>query len=278
MSHLQTIFEKEINDTHPEILSSDGQWVADEDVVGYIKSLFLNYSNAGRIILEGHLDAIVAEWKPSRRIKVAAHRNLELDTNSALIRMKHPEKSIGTGADIEFLKPYRASIRAGIKSLLLIKYTTHNERCVSHFLCWFAPHYRRELFEILEQIIRTESAALELDLLMEKIPFVELASGLSEPEKREKYRLMFDFESYTKRALRSSVLEFKSLMKSIPRRIHEKDAKPGKCVFCMDDFRKADSVNKLPCGHEFHKGCLGKWVRKSKTCPTCRQGFCRRTL
>ena len=46
------------------------------------------------------------------------------------------------------------------------------------------------------------------------------------------------------------------------------------CVICLDDFEKGDKLVVLPCGHEFHKDCIGPWLlKKSNLCPVCKQSF-----
>ncbi|KAG8364374.1 hypothetical protein BUALT_Bualt19G0122200 [Buddleja alternifolia] len=46
------------------------------------------------------------------------------------------------------------------------------------------------------------------------------------------------------------------------------------CSICMEDFRRDTDVfvtiNELPCGHCFHKGCIVEWLQRSNTCPLCR--------
>ncbi|ETO29843.1 zinc finger (C3HC4-type RING finger) family protein, partial [Reticulomyxa filosa] len=45
--------------------------------------------------------------------------------------------------------------------------------------------------------------------------------------------------------------------------------KPG-CAICMADYGDGDVLNTLPCGHEFHKECVAKWLPIKKICPLCR--------
>ncbi|CAA0833081.1 RING/U-box superfamily protein [Striga hermonthica] len=44
----------------------------------------------------------------------------------------------------------------------------------------------------------------------------------------------------------------------------------GSCVICMDEFEKGCDVVGMPCGHDFHDGCVEKWLRTSHYCPVCR--------
>jgi len=42
------------------------------------------------------------------------------------------------------------------------------------------------------------------------------------------------------------------------------------CVICLTDFEAEDDVRKLPCGHLFHRHCIGHWLTHgSLTCPVC---------
>ncbi|MQM12286.1 hypothetical protein Taro_045202 [Colocasia esculenta] len=43
------------------------------------------------------------------------------------------------------------------------------------------------------------------------------------------------------------------------------------CRVCLTRFEPESMVNRLPCGHLFHKGCLEKWLDYHHvTCPLCR--------
>lgn len=43
------------------------------------------------------------------------------------------------------------------------------------------------------------------------------------------------------------------------------------CTICMEEIKKKSVCKKVPkCGHEFHKKCIDKWLKESKTCPNCR--------
>ncbi|KAL5210200.1 hypothetical protein ABZP36_005823 [Zizania latifolia] len=44
--------------------------------------------------------------------------------------------------------------------------------------------------------------------------------------------------------------------------------KGGECVICLESI---DSCGKeMPCGHQFHKGCVERWLGIHGNCPLCR--------
>lgn len=43
------------------------------------------------------------------------------------------------------------------------------------------------------------------------------------------------------------------------------------CHVCLEDFERGDVITELSlCLHKFHNECIGKWVRRNRTCPVCR--------
>lgn len=43
------------------------------------------------------------------------------------------------------------------------------------------------------------------------------------------------------------------------------------CSVCLADFNHDVEINRLSCGHVFHKLCLEKWIKNwNVTCPLCR--------
>jgi hypothetical protein len=51
------------------------------------------------------------------------------------------------------------------------------------------------------------------------------------------------------------------------------------CVICLEQFEDGDRLRVLPCGHQFHTGCIDKWLSGSSSyeecftslCPTCKK-------
>ena len=48
-----------------------------------------------------------------------------------------------------------------------------------------------------------------------------------------------------------------------------RDHDDSTCVVCMCSLEGTPSV-RLPCGHCFHRDCIGHWFRRRSTCPVCR--------
>lgn len=51
----------------------------------------------------------------------------------------------------------------------------------------------------------------------------------------------------------------------------EPDSLPSDCAICQDQFDSEKIIIKTPCGHIWHKECLGQWFQSSRRCPLCRQ-------
>ncbi|XP_005108139.1 E3 ubiquitin-protein ligase RNF181 [Aplysia californica] len=43
-----------------------------------------------------------------------------------------------------------------------------------------------------------------------------------------------------------------------------------KCPICLLEFDEEDEVKIMPCGHQFHSGCILPWLSKVNSCPMCR--------
>ncbi|KAF3340305.1 RING-H2 finger protein ATL80-like protein [Carex littledalei] len=67
----------------------------------------------------------------------------------------------------------------------------------------------------------------------------------------------------------------KSALKALPKTRYDKTTdieKQTACVICLTEFEEGEEIRKLPqCGHEFHVGCVDKWLRAQSSCPSCRR-------
>ncbi|KAL1565984.1 RING-type E3 ubiquitin transferase [Salvia divinorum] len=43
------------------------------------------------------------------------------------------------------------------------------------------------------------------------------------------------------------------------------------CVICLEEYIDMDEVGSLKCGHDFHVGCIKKWLSLKNLCPICKQ-------
>ena len=42
------------------------------------------------------------------------------------------------------------------------------------------------------------------------------------------------------------------------------------CSICQEDIENGTYVRELSCKHTFHMGCIHRWFRRKRCCPTCR--------
>jgi hypothetical protein len=42
------------------------------------------------------------------------------------------------------------------------------------------------------------------------------------------------------------------------------------CLVCLEVFEEGQNVRLLPCFHQFHKDCVGKWLSIKADCPVCK--------
>jgi len=45
----------------------------------------------------------------------------------------------------------------------------------------------------------------------------------------------------------------------------------GECPICLGAWEPDDDIRVPPCGHAFHKECLGRWLQTDRTCALCRR-------
>ena len=41
------------------------------------------------------------------------------------------------------------------------------------------------------------------------------------------------------------------------------------CAICQENFQDLEQIKSTPCKHMFHPGCIGTWLKKECTKPTC---------
>jgi hypothetical protein len=42
------------------------------------------------------------------------------------------------------------------------------------------------------------------------------------------------------------------------------------CSICLEEKQSLEEWNNLKCNHQYHKKCIGEWLKKTDTCPDCR--------
>lgn len=50
------------------------------------------------------------------------------------------------------------------------------------------------------------------------------------------------------------------------------------CAVCIDPLYVQTSVLSLPCGHQYHTGCVGVWLQAHASCPMCRSDISGQTV
>ncbi|KAL8510152.1 hypothetical protein ACS0TY_017104 [Phlomoides rotata] len=42
------------------------------------------------------------------------------------------------------------------------------------------------------------------------------------------------------------------------------------CVICQMDYENGEEIGTVDCGHEYHRGCVKKWLLTKNSCPVCK--------
>lgn len=42
------------------------------------------------------------------------------------------------------------------------------------------------------------------------------------------------------------------------------------CVICLGEYKHEETIGTFCCRHEYHVGCIKKWLLRKKDCPLCR--------
>lgn len=57
-------------------------------------------------------------------------------------------------------------------------------------------------------------------------------------------------------------------------RVHyasDESEEESNCVICLEEYKNKDTVGTLAnCGHDYHTGCIKKWLSMKKVCPICK--------
>mmetsp|Transcript_9185 Transcript_9185/g.13593 ORF Transcript_9185/g.13593 Transcript_9185/m.13593 type:complete len:478 (-) Transcript_9185:59-1492(-) len=78
----------------------------------------------------------------------------------------------------------------------------------------------------------------------------------------------------------SSIGESWHVVSAQPRKVDRQDNdEDEKCVICLANFQDGDQLRVLPCGHNFHVGCIDHWLLGTYSddecittgCPTCKK-------
>lgn len=107
--------------------------------------------------------------------------------------------------------------------------------------------------EILVDIISQRLIAGTQNLLNDLSIHDDLRNELSD--------LLFNHETLDET---TSLQGPKILPKLIPRTV------PNDCSICLNSIAADEMIYDIPCGHVFHKSCLGKWLDRQTSCPLCR--------
>lgn len=54
--------------------------------------------------------------------------------------------------------------------------------------------------------------------------------------------------------------------KFVPGSLEESEAM---CSICLTEYTEGTLIRRLPCGHDFHRRCVDKWLQRNKRCPLC---------
>jgi len=50
---------------------------------------------------------------------------------------------------------------------------------------------------------------------------------------------------------------------------NESDDPEATCSICLTEYTDGSMMRRLPCGHDFHRRCVDKWLQRNKRCPLC---------
>ncbi|CAI9768203.1 unnamed protein product [Fraxinus pennsylvanica] len=51
--------------------------------------------------------------------------------------------------------------------------------------------------------------------------------------------------------------------------LFSKKKKKEECVICCAEYKNGAKLITLPCAHQYHSGCITRWLKLNKNCPVC---------
>lgn len=114
------------------------------------------------------------------------------------------------------------------------------------------------------------------EALLRFIPLVDQCEALREflcsvDVNTMSYDALLDLEQAIGRAVTSEVVDPEAIA-ALPSRQFEVGANlhsTNFCVICQENFKGADDIRTLPCGHEYHYNCIAQWIPVNNTCCVC---------
>ncbi|RWR77156.1 E3 ubiquitin-protein ligase MBR1-like protein [Cinnamomum micranthum f. kanehirae] len=62
----------------------------------------------------------------------------------------------------------------------------------------------------------------------------------------------------------------RSSIEALPSRAFGDMNSSDTCSICLDEYSRGMIVTRLPCSHDFHQGCIERWLNETNSCPLCR--------
>ncbi len=65
-------------------------------------------------------------------------------------------------------------------------------------------------------------------------------------------------------------VQSRNILSRLPTSVVQEGAKPDTCNICLGDHETGEELMRLPCFHQFHTGCITRWIETKAVCPSCR--------
>ena len=97
----------------------------------------------------------------------------------------------------------------------------------------------------------------------------------SESESKEESSENDENEELSEKSEKSATNNIQNLQLKKENSLNKKDklntSLQSKCTICLDQMTNPATLK--PCGHQFCKDCISKWLQKSSACPDCKKNF-----